>query len=512
MAFEPNYEKIVSSVRKNLGVTQVVVEAKLPLNEGTTMVKVLCANAKTYISSSELVGKDVNFNGYVGFQVVYLDENNNPQGLDFTAEFRDRYSINEAISGTSILMANVVEVKYSAVDNGIKMVAIVEVDIDGIVTSEADALVGYSDNETFFRNETIEYSTFENVLNEKFEVMGEMEIKDSVQKILSVCPSAFIDAVMINDNYITLKGGINVNICYISDEERPVLRSYHAQLDYTQDVAGENVDQQSIVQSMLNVVLNDVKVTIAMDANSANVSLVVPLIYNGYHFKRKSSEIVTDLFNLENMMNINYQSVDVLSVVESRNYEEKISGSTQIDDTQPFIDEVTGVCCNNIVLTNSAVVDNNILIEGVASTTVLYFNREMNATNSVEVEIPFSLNLNHSDIPNGYTPSVNVAFGEILAKGRRGKEIDIEGKIFAFVDLYKTDNEAVISQVQMLDERILEDCALSIYIVKENDTIWDIAKEMNVSPDVILEQNPELELPLKAGDKVVIYKQKVVEF
>ena len=48
--------------------------------------------------------------------------------------------------------------------------------------------------------------------------------------------------------------------------------------------------------------------------------------------------------------------------------------------------------------------------------------------------------------------------------------------------------------------------------MKDGDTIWDIAKEMNVSPDMILEQNPDLELPLKAGTKIVIYKQRLIEF
>ena len=113
MVFEPRYEKLVSSVRKKIGVTQVVVESNLPLNNNGKIEKVLCANANAYVNSSEQVNRDITFNGYVGFQVVYLDEEGNPQGLDYTAEFRDRYVMQELINGTPILKANVVEVKYS---------------------------------------------------------------------------------------------------------------------------------------------------------------------------------------------------------------------------------------------------------------------------------------------------------------------------------------------------------------------------------------------------------------
>lgn len=511
MAFEPSYEKINSSVRKNLGVTQVVVEGKLPLNEGSGVSKILCANANAYINNSEVVGRDVTFNGYVGFQVVYSDEMNNLQGLDYSAEFRDKFMLEDSVLAIPVVTANVVEVKYVLSDNSVKVTAIVEINIDGILTTETNALIDSSNDQTFFKNEYIEYLTYENVLNEKFEVIGDMEIKDSVQKILSVCPSVFIENIIKNNNYVTVKGGVNVNVCYVSDEDATVLRSYNTQFDFSQDVAGDKVDENSVIQSLINVGLNDVKVTTTLEANSATVNIVVPVLFKGFNFIQKSSEIVTDLFNLQNMVGVNYQSVEMLEVAPPKSYVEKITGAFIIDENQPFIDEVTGVCANNIVLANSSIVNNNLLIEGVASSTVLYFNKESNATNSIEVEIPFSINLD-SKMSEGFIPSINLAFGEVLAKGKRGKEIDIEGKIFAYIDFYKTRNDAVVSQVEILEERILEDYALSIYIVKDRETLWDIAKEMNISPDLILEQNPNVELPLKAGEKIVIYRQKVLEF
>jgi len=48
--------------------------------------------------------------------------------------------------------------------------------------------------------------------------------------------------------------------------------------------------------------------------------------------------------------------------------------------------------------------------------------------------------------------------------------------------------------------------------VKPNDTLWDIAKEMNVSEDLIIEQNPDIQLPLVSGSKLVIYNPKVMMF
>ena len=81
-----------------------------------------------------------------------------------------------------------------------------------------------------------------------------------------------------------------------------------------------------------------------------------------------------------------------------------------------------------------------------------------------------------------------------------------------FADFYKTISEAVITEVSEADEKPENMCVLTIYVVKTNETIWDIAKQLNVSPDSLLEQNPQIELPLVGGEKLIVYRQKEVLF
>lgn len=512
MAFEPNYEKVVSSFRVKLGSTQSIVECKLPLNDGNGLVKVLCANAKAYISNSEIISKEVAYNGYVGFQVVYVDETGLNQGMDYTAEFKDTFGLENETQGVPIIECGVVDVKYNIVGGEVRITAVIETHIDAIVNTSLNVLVGFNDEKTFVKNEMLDYYTFMGTASERFEVGADFEIKDSVQKILSLCPSVYIEKVSLNNKFLTINGGLLIDVSYISDEDKSILRTYKSQINFTQEVANENINDDSVVQSVINVMLNDIKVTTSLDANSAMVNAVIPLQYSGFVMNKNSIDVVTDIFNLNNELNVNYESVELFNSLNSDFYEEKISGETTIDETLPFIDEVSGVCSNNVIVANTRVIENGILVEGIASTSVLYYNRELNTTTSVEVEIPFSKELDYKNIPADYVPVISVAFGDVDAKGKRGKEIEINGRLYFFVQLYKNDNGAVISAVEIQDEKIEDDCVLSIYIVKDGDTIWDIAKEMSVSPDMILEQNPDLELPLKAGDKVVVYKPKEVCF
>ena len=513
MAFEPNYEKLVSSFRKKLGATQAVIECRLPVAEGRPM-GILCANAKANIEGSEVANNEISFRGFANLQVIYLDENKIPQALDYSAEFKDK--IVGVVGGYAnllpIVVANVIDVKTLIEANAIKVTAIIEVNVDGVITEDTNALVSVGGNSTFTKNELITYQTLEDTPTEKFEIIQDVEIKDSVNKVLSVCPSVFIESVEPKDKYLILKGGINLDICYLSEGETPLIRTLAGNFDFTQEIAGENITPESVVQNNIQVMVNEMKITTSIDVETAVINCVVPVMYRGFVFNQKEMETVTDVFNVNNFLQTSYQSVETLKPFASMDYVEKIDGSATLEDSMPFMDEVLGNCCNHITLANARIMDNRLLLEGVANTTVIYFNKEDNATISYEVEMPFSLLLNANDIPNDFQPVINIGIGEVVAKGKRGKEIEINAKLFIYADFYTGLKECVINEASEGEEKPYDDLVLSIYIVKDGDTIWDIAKEMNVSPDMILEQNPDLELPLKAGTKIVIYKQRLIEF
>ena len=88
----------------------------------------------------------------------------------------------------------------------------------------------------------------------------------------------------------------------------------------------------------------------------------------------------------------------------------------------------------------------------------------------------------------------------------------MSAELTMFVDLNAEYDGCLITQVVVGDEKKQDDCALQIYVVKPNQTVWDIAKELSVSQELILEQNENVSLPLKAGDKLVVYKTNLVKY
>ena len=135
--------------------------------------------------------------------------------------------------------------------------------------------------------------------------------------------------------------------------------------------------------------------------------------------------------------------------------------------------------------------------------------KETNNLTSVQVEMPFSI---EEKVDGDISSVVTICLNNVSARSKRGKEIEVSAELNVYSDVYSIVSEFVISNVTVGEEKPVEDCSLFIYVVKPNQTLWDVAKEMSVSQEMLMEQNPEMELPLKANDKLVVYKPRVIEF
>ena len=153
MAFEPSFDKITASYRKNIGSTQAQIDCKLPLIEDVN--KVVCSNAKACVMQADYNGKEVSYSGYVAFQVTYLTNENEPLALDYTAEFKETYPYQQEGGFTPVVGVAVVDVNAQVVGGEIKVTAIVESVIDGIFSESQNVLVGVNGDNVFAKNDIL---------------------------------------------------------------------------------------------------------------------------------------------------------------------------------------------------------------------------------------------------------------------------------------------------------------------------------------------------------------------
>lgn len=126
-------------------------------------------------------------------------------GLDYTADFKDKFS-NNAITPQSvpIVQSVVVDVNTTINGNDVKVVAIVEISVEIIKTQEVNALTGVTGDNVFLDMAQLKVSNFVGMLNDKFDSTYDIEIKDNVEKVLEVSCSPFIESVTPLKNMLKL--------------------------------------------------------------------------------------------------------------------------------------------------------------------------------------------------------------------------------------------------------------------------------------------------------------------
>ena len=100
----------------------------------------------------------------------------------------------------------------------------------------------------------------------------------------------------------------------------------------------------------------------------------------------------------------------------------------------------------------------------------------------------------------------------ISTRARRGKEIEVIATLEIYSDIYNNTENVVITKLAEDDLIPDNNCSMLFYIAKSGDTIWEVSKELKTSEELLLSQNPNLTDPIVPGTKVVVYKQKQVEF
>ena len=506
MVFEPNFKKVVSSTRRSIGISQVVVDVKLPTQE-TNIENVFSVGARATVLSHEIVGNGINFNGLVDMQIVYAGDAGTAC-LDYSAEFKDVYNVGRELTGELILNAGIVDVSSQVNSNGVNIVVIVEISIDEIVSSDINVLVNVAGEKVYQSTKSLSLSTYIGKAYEKFDVSHDVTIAGA-KSILMVTPCARIERVDPKENYLVLQGVLNLDICYKNGDKVEAISSDNHSVDFTWEVALNGINSDSIIESAISIIYNEIKVSTNIDDSGAVISVFVPMSYSGYVFAKEQLEVVDDVYIEDYYLSITAENFDSISQGKGIAFSDGISGVATIQESSPFIDNLIGVTCTNLVLARSVIEDDVLYVEGVATTNVLYYTKETSEMTSVQVEMPFVI---EEKVSMDNASVVTICLSKVSARSKRGKEIEVSAELNVYADLYTDESVAVISDITLGAVKPCDDCSLHIYIVKPDQTLWDIAKEIGVSQDLILEQNSDVELPVKAGDRLVVYRPQIMKF
>jgi phosphotransferase system HPr-like phosphotransfer protein len=215
---------------------------------------------------------------------------------------------------------------------------------------------------------------------------------------------------------------------------------------------------------------------------------------------------VTDAFSVTNELKSTGESLEVCRNKQNATFADRVEGTVTLDINMPSADNVLAVTGAKLNIASAAATDGRVSYDGVVSANIIYYAAEENQKASVAVELPFSINSECRNAADGDTVTAKGAVTMVTTKIQRGNEIQIKADIEIEYVLSGSETRYVITELSLGEERVLPSAAFSVHIAKGGETLWDVAKSLGMTPELVLTQNPGLGLPLIGGERVIAYR------
>jgi hypothetical protein len=506
MAFEPLYDVIRADFKSKLGSSQFVAECRLVPESGVQIKKVLSIDCGADILSCEPVQGEARVSGRVNFHVLFTDTAEEAHAMDYSVEF------NEKITGAGITpglktepVCGIMDTDtVSATAGEIKLACVTEIALYAVAAETVNSFKSAGD-EVFVNREKLAYCALSGSADETFTVTEDKALKEDIARILLCDGAALLKEAVCGEDSVRVTGTVYADaLCETEDKK---LISVPIEADFDQEIAARGAKAGHDVHAEVYLKNIDVHLEKDTERNSTVLKSEIRLNARADVYSREEGEITTDAFSVTHELNITGGEFNIGRYLFTKNFNEKIDGSAALGTDMPYMDGIMAVCAARINIANALAETDRVRLEGLVNACVVYWNSETESKNSVQIELPFTVGLPCEGITEGAEVSAHGVITDIDARPKKGAEVDISARVCFTVYAYGRGTGYCVKEIEQGAPRTAPVSALAVYITREGESLWDVAKALCATPELITTFNPALKLPLSGNERVLVYRQ-----
>ena len=333
---------------------------------------------------------------------------------------------------------------------------------------------------------------------------------EEVQSIISLNPYAKIKETRVSDNKVIVGGVVEIN---------PLACTYDGELveldkigiDFTQFIEVPGACEGMTEETLLSMGEFNYVFKQNNESNSGLLEIDCTVECKVKVTDEITREILQDAYSPEKIIKFDYRTMEVNKTIESETesfvVRETIKNSN--DDIQ--IKDIVSVC-PSISIENSYAEGDKSIIQGIIKIDILYVPVEgLKSVYRISEEIPFEHDITIDDLTDTCNIFNTVSIEKLEVDLNRD-DIDLSEKIKRFIEAVDKKTESFIVKGEDLGEYDLSKApSIIVYICKEGDNLWNIAKKYNTTESEIAELNElKIEEPLKPGKCLILEKKVAV--
>lgn len=499
----------INTTKEILNVNKVICEKKEVINiQGDMIVpdskpdilNTITTNGIPCIYKKEIMEGKIRIDGNIMTYIMYLADGNtdNIRGLNTGLDFSETINIPELEMGMDVELIPTVKFIECRVLNGRKIAIKVTIEISmKIYSKEAiEIITDIGDEDIQILSKTIKVNSL--LGNGSTKVFSKENISipntDNLAEILSIQIGLVDKDIKISYNKVLAKSEIEVKMAYLTEEGN--ICKTQTRLPLVGFIDMPNVKEENICETSY-MIRNVMIKPNSIEEHSVYIEMEVEISCMVY--EEKEIKTIQDMYCPGKKMDFKKMMVNTITNKESKrntcNIREKVNVSGLENGT--IVDVVV-----NPIINKENKLNDKIIYEGEVELNFIFTDNSVVGINTKKVTVPFEQTVDGILENCKIETNTEVNSQEFINQlGTVNSNLDLNFE----TNTYRTTAIPVINDIVVEEQDDLEDYSVIIYVAKQGDTLWKIAKRFGSTVDDIVRVNG-IEKPdkLNVGEKIYI--------
>lgn len=483
-------ENVSVFVRKNLTMDKYFSQVKIVTPNNID--KLLNASARAVVSSVEVVNSFLLVSGKIVANAVYVNDDNKVENTETTVDFVEKQKINFVFG--ELVAEDEVEIQNVNVSSSEVVLSLAhKTKVTGVYRYLLGDATKVEDN-IVLNKKDVNVLSFKQCNDDTFVVAEEVETNLKNIKVLNTESSAIVTSVVCAVDKVIIEGKVKVNAIYLDENS---IGEMTKEFEFKQELAMKNTLPGMTAELVLRHLNTSIVEQNKEDKNA--IAFVIDLSAKAYVYENATIQTYDDIFSLTN---------EIVPVYEFMEFEEEdgfefdtdtVLTQTNISELPDF-DDLIGVYQPKLKVLEVEDKGDKLLVVSEISALALYKTQSSIEKLELNYETRFETAKELGKKSCGVDAVVSVSAYKVKA----GKDLESAFSVEYKFNYEKQTSEKFVKSFDLAQEKDNMDAGVKVYITRANQSVFDVAKTLNVRPELIKSQM-ELNDYFEAGQKVYVY-------
>jgi LysM repeat protein len=492
---------------------EVLLENELTLPESNPDIeKIISTEGRVKINSTLAKEGSVNVDGTLTYNIIYRsnDEETTVSSMSGKIPFTEEISVAKAKEG----MLPQVNPYIDYIDADLlderrcQIKSVISLDMDIINEHPVDYVSDLESDGTFqAKAKNIKYTDKITELSEEVDISDAVEINknsDEIDEILKDESEILITNIDVLDDKMLVEGNCKVGFLYTEKNSLNTTGYVSEEFPFTHYIEIKNSSDNMLKD--IDITIGEMTYSTAenYDDEKKLIEFKLPFTINAVLYDTIEKNIITDCYSTDCFLNVESDDINLTllrdivdKTVKYENNFDIVSGSIKdiyTADVSPKISE-------------KRIFDDKYVVDGFLDVNMLYLNGDINKIDKAYASLPFtaSIDLKEDELSSSnITSDINISKSGAYRKGNSSVIINCD--INVKMKLRDKEEISIINNItegKPIERNKMP--SLVFRVVQPGETIWDIAKNYNLSINYLKELNdiPE-DNTLDSGSKIII--------